>query len=142
MRVKDLARFIIAREIIRGAKESGKQRPWTLDPILGKYRFCNVRREDDRVTRWLRKNWYPRFANNPDVWFAAVVARLLNLPESLTDVAEYTLPFKPKPFTAMLHGRKVQKLKNFNPAYIVSTNGVAMDKVDYLVARVLGPLWA
>jgi hypothetical protein len=99
MRVKDLTKFIIAREAVRVAKENGKPRPWTKDPILDKYRFCNVHREDDAVTRWLRANWYDRFQDDVDVWFAAVVARLLN-------------------------------------------NRVAMDKVDYLVEQVLGPLWA
>lgn len=142
MRVNDLVRFIKERESIRLKKEAGKPQPWTKDPILGKYRFCNVHREDDRVTRWLRANWYPHFDGDPDIWFAAVVARLLNLPESLTDVVEYTVPFSPKAFAAMLHGRKIQKLNNFNAAYIVSTNGVAMEKVDYLVERVLKPLWA
>lgn len=29
--------------------------PWTDDPILREFRFCNVFREDDRVTRYLRK---------------------------------------------------------------------------------------
>lgn len=142
MRVKELVAFIKEREAIRVKKEAGKPRPWTKDPILGKFRFCNVHREDDRVTRWLRNNWYPRFRYDPDIWFAAVVARLLNFPDSLIDVIEYTVPFKPTSFAAMLHGRKVQGLKNFNAAYIVSTNGVTMDKVDYIVERVLKPLWA
>jgi hypothetical protein len=142
MRVNDLVKFIKEREKVRVNKEAGKPRPWTTDGILAKYRFCNVHREDDRVTRWLRENWYTKFGGDPDIWFAAVVARLLNYPDSLTDVIEYTLPFRPTAFRAMLHGRKVQGLKNFNAAYIVSTNGVAMDKVDYLVERVLGPLWA
>lgn len=142
MRVKELVAFIKERENIRKAKEAGKPRPWTKDPILGKYRFCNVHREDDRVTRWLRNNWYPRFRGDPDIWFAAVVARLLNLPESLEAVREYVLPFNPRKFAGNLHSRREMGLKNFNAAYIVSTNGVAMDKVDYLVERVLKPLWA
>ena len=29
---------------------------WTEDPILATYRFCNVRRRDDRVSRWLREH--------------------------------------------------------------------------------------
>jgi hypothetical protein len=29
---------------------------WTTDPILAQYRFCNVRRRDDRVSKWLRRN--------------------------------------------------------------------------------------
>jgi hypothetical protein len=105
-----------------------------------------VHREDDRVSKWLRKEWYPRFLldykQDPDIWFAAVVARLFNQPDSLTDVIEYTLPFSKASFVAMLKGRAVQGLKNFNAAYIVSTNGMAMDKVEYIVYNVLSLLWA
>lgn len=142
MRVNDLVRFIKEREKIRVKKESGKKRPWTSDDILGKFRFCNVHREDDRVTRWLRANWYKHFEGDADVWFAAVVARLFNQPDALYEIMPYVLPWKPEKVRAILHKRRDAGLKNFNAAYIVSTNGVAMDKVDYIVARVFGPLWA
>lgn len=150
MRVNDLAMFIKRRESIREKKEAGKPRPWTVDAIFDNYRFCNVRREDDRVTRWLREQYYVRWMEDDncggwlpdkDIWFTAVVARLLNLPESLEAVANYVLPWKPEKFRAALHERKCAGKKNFNAAYIVSTNGIAMDKVDYIVQRVLGPLW-
>lgn len=145
MRVNDLVRFIKERESIRLKKEAGKSRPWTRDPILDRYRFCNVHREDDAVSRWMRNTYYPSFEGNPDIWFAAVVARLLNNPESLDDVAiqhQTVLPWKPAAFQRILDERKANGEKTFNPAYIVSTNGVAMEKVAYLVSRVLGPLWA
>lgn len=142
MRVKELVCFIKERDRIRQAKKAGKPRPWTKDPILDKFRFCNVRREDDYVTRWLRDNWYPHFSDNPDLWFAAVVARLFNYPDSLEALVSWTLPFAPEKMRSILHSRKRVGKKNFNAAYIVSTNGIAMDKVDYLVTRVLGPLWA
>jgi hypothetical protein len=38
-------------------------------------------------------------------------------------------------------GRKKLGFKNFNAAYIVSTNGRAMDKIDYVVDCILEPLW-
>jgi hypothetical protein len=140
MRTNDLVRFIKERENVRRRKEAG-QRPFTKDSIIAKYRFCNVHREDDRVTRWLRENWYPYFLGNKQVWFAAVVARLLNYPESLTAIKGVIVPWQPRLFTSILHRRVKDKQKNFNAAYIVSTNGVAMDKVEYLVEHVLNPLW-
>lgn len=140
MRVKELVAFIKEREAIRVKKEKGSPRPWTKDPILGKYRFCNVHREDDRVTRWIRQ-WQVRFVSSEDLWFAFIVARLFNKPETLGMLKECTVPFKPAVMRATL-----KKLRDFGPifnaAYIVSTNGVAMDKVDYLIDRVLRPLWA
>ncbi len=142
MRTKELVAFIKERQRIFIAKETGKRRPWTKDPILEKYRFCNVHREDDRVTRWLRDHWYPNFTGNPDMWFTAIVARLFNQPDALEAIRPYVLPWKPERIREILHKRKEAKLRNFNAAYIVSTNGIAMEKVDYIVLRVLGPIWA
>jgi hypothetical protein len=142
MRTADLARFICEREAVRINKETDKPKPWTSDPILQTYRFCNVRRENDAVTRWLRRHYYPTFAQEDYVGFAAVVARLFNLPASLNDIKGFVLPFKPAAMRRVLEDRKRAGEKNFNAAYIVSTNGVPMDKVQYLIERVLGPLWA
>ena len=139
MRTKELAKFILERESVRMKKETGAPRPWTKDEILNTYRFCNVHREDDRVTRWLRDNWYGAFGK--DEWFAAVVARLFNYPDSLAAVKRFAAPFKPGAMRLVLHNRKAAGLKNFNAAYIVSTNGVAMEKVDYIIDCVLMPLW-
>lgn len=142
MRKRELIKFITARESVRVNKENGKPRPWTKDPILEKFRFCNVHREDDYVTRWLRANWYRHLSDDPDAWFVAVVARLFNFPDSLYEIEPFVLPWKPEKVREILHRRKMLGEKNFNAAYIVSTNGVAMDKIDYVITRVLGPLWA
>jgi hypothetical protein len=70
------------------------------------------------------------------------VARLLNLPESLELVKGLLVPFKPEQFRRVLHAHKADGHNVFNAAYIVSTNGRTMDKIDYIVAEVLGPMWA
>src|ERR1044072_865418 len=44
------------RENIRKKKAAGLPPPWTENPILQTYRFCNVRRRDDRVSQWLIGN--------------------------------------------------------------------------------------
>lgn len=140
MRDKELCLFIAERHRIFLNKEEGKPRPWTKDPILQTYRFCNVYRENDAVSKWIAKNWRNPNAGLDDIWFAMVVARLLNLPESMAAIG-FPLPWKPEKVRRILHERKARGDKNFNAAYIVSTNGNAMDKVDYLLERVLGPLW-
>lgn len=48
--------WVREREAIRRKREAGRPAPWTRDPILQTYRFCNVHRADDRVSRWLRAN--------------------------------------------------------------------------------------
>lgn len=141
MRTKDFANFILERERIRVKKEAGKPRPWTKDPILDKYRFCNVRREDDAVTRWIHQNWLQPHKDEPHLWFAMVVARLFNNPATLREIG-FPLPYKPEKLRAALHRIKARGDKVFNGAYIVSTNGKPGDKIDYLFEHVLGPLWA
>lgn len=141
MRVNELANFIKAREHARIIKEKGFRSSEELDPIIAEYRFCNVRREDDRVTKFVRK-WCKEFARSPDQWFCFVVARLFNNEDTLNTVADCLLPhFKPERMRRALRIRRNGGLKNFNAAYIVSTNGVAMDKVDYVIDRILAPLW-
>ena len=46
--------FIHERESIRLRKESGLHQPWTVDPILNDYYFCNINREDDKTTKYIR----------------------------------------------------------------------------------------
>lgn len=143
MRANDLCRFISERESIRLRKEAGLPRAkWTNDEILGMYRFCNVRRNDDKVSRWVHCNWLifqpAVFEDNlEDLWFAMVVARLFNLPSTLAAIEKTVLPFKPAAMKKIL----TRLGKVFNAAYIVSTNGIAMGKVDYVVDNILTPLW-
>jgi 5-hmdU DNA kinase-like protein len=73
--LEEFSHFINERHAIKLRKESGAPRPWTRDPFLGEFRFCNVNREDDRVTRWLAKNWRKPHAKDPDLWFALTVFR-------------------------------------------------------------------
>lgn len=143
MRVSPLVDFIKAREAHRAAKERGwkavsKRKP---DPIISEYRFCNVRRNDDRVTLWIHKEFFDKWGRDADLWFALVVARLFNNEDTLREIMPFTLPFKPERMRSALHTRARGGKKNFNAAYIVSTNGRPMDKVDYVVDIVLQPLW-
>ena len=50
--------FSTAREryLIKLKRDSGHPPPWTEDPVLREWRFCNVHREDDRTTVWFREN--------------------------------------------------------------------------------------
>lgn len=141
MRVKDLAKFIAARETARQNKEAGEPQPWTNDTIIANYRFCNVRREDDAVTRWIAENWRQPHRDSVDIWFAMVVARLFNEPGTLEAIG-YPVPWRSEATRTRLRSRaELQGERVFNPAYIVSTNGLKMDKIDYVIDIILDPLW-
>lgn len=50
------AHWIEERYKVHLRKEAGKPQPWTEDPIIANYRFTNVRREQDRQTKYLIDN--------------------------------------------------------------------------------------
>jgi len=143
MRTKDLFQFIQRRHEIYLRREAGKPKPWTLDPILQSYRFCNVYRELDTVTQWIRQNWREPNAMDPDMWFAMTVARLVNWPETLAEVG-YPVPWRPTHFMKVLNGRMERGEKVFTGAYMVRCDiqsETVKSKADYLGLSVLTPLW-
>lgn len=71
--------YAYEREKIRIRREVLKlPRPWTDDPILQKYRFCNVYREDDRTTRWFKDYVRGPLSARPEVLLATVLFRWFN----------------------------------------------------------------
>jgi 5-hmdU DNA kinase-like protein len=54
--VETLVYWCRERESIRLKKLAGEPGPWTDDKILQTYRFCNVWRREDRVSKWLCEN--------------------------------------------------------------------------------------
>lgn len=129
MRHAELAYFIRERTCIALQREIEAPPPWTMDPILRSYRFCNVYREWDPVTKEVRAwlNCGPHHLEG-----RAALARYLNEPQSLWALG--TAPeWRPAVFLAILKSRRTAGYRIFNPAYIVSTNGVAMDKLEYVI---------
>lgn len=135
-----LCHWIREREQVRSRKEAGQPAPWTEDPILQNYRFCNVHREDDKVTRWITDNWRTPNAGNVDQWFAMTVSRFVNWPDTLGDIG-YPVPWRPDTVLKRLNQRKNDKQQVWNSAYIVSTNGMSIAKPEYVVKYVLNKLW-
>lgn len=138
----DFTRFVIARHNVWLTRDAGLDKPWTKDPILQSYRFCNMYRELDTVTQWIRQNWSKKLGAHPDAWFAMVIARLVNHPDTLayfnqTDEVRWHAPT----FVRTMDRLAASGVKTFGSAYIVSTNGHAMPKPQYLAEHVLGPAW-
>jgi hypothetical protein len=139
---KLLAYWINERELIRLRRQSGESPTWAhgwhTDPHMGTVRYCNVRREDDKVTKWLAQYWRPQYH---EVW-QILLARLINNIPTLEKLLELAMPL---PFHGALpyaRGYLKEVRKNgpiFGNAYTVSTNGYSMDKVDYIIDRVLKP---
>jgi hypothetical protein len=111
--------WIKERESIRRKKEAGKKKPWTDDEILLTYKFCNVRRMDDRVSQWLYENWYKPNYDHKNTLLACTLAREFNNPDSLEEIG-YPTQWKPKQFKKKLDARFERGLKNYSGAYMVT----------------------
>jgi hypothetical protein len=134
--------FIEERESIRRKRELGLPYPWTDDPILRDYRFCNIEREQDRVTKGIAALYREPYKNDPELWFADIVARrAVNWPDTLRQIG-YPVPWNPDKFKSVIRARQAAGLKAFEPqAYKLMVSGQPGEQVDLLVTRVLNPIW-
>jgi hypothetical protein len=127
---------MVTREEVRKSKEAGLMKPWSSDVIFQHTYFCNVHREDDRVTRFIR-TFYNSFVADPMFEVNIGFARIINHPATINRCGFI--------FSSDAFGRTGEILaalgtegKVFGDAYIVSTNGRRMPKAQY-VAEVLLP---
>lgn len=119
--LKQAVYWIKEREAIRRRKESGKHPPWTENELMAATRWCNVRRMDDKVSRWLMDNYYRKDMVVKQAVLAATLARLINRPETLIKLC-------PKKFTRFDHARfsnilaemRVNKEQVFTGVYIIN----------------------
>ncbi|QDM15214.1 hypothetical protein FNL55_03920 [Tardiphaga sp. vice352] len=140
MQIETAIYWITEREAIRKRREAGDVQPWTKDPILNSFRFCNVRREDDAVTRYIAANWRAPHADNPNLWFAMAVARFINWPATLHELG-FPETWDRDHFKTVLTARMQRGEKAFGPAYVIPNGGSSKPKVDYLADNILHRLW-
>ena len=117
--------WVNARDAIWHRRQMGLPRDrWTTDPILRNYHFCNTERERDRGTIEIRKvvDEFGVFTNYlPEVYTAA---RMFNSAATLRVLLQGG-------FDAVRRVRDNGAII-FNTAYVVSTCGESMDKIDYV----------
>jgi 5-hmdU DNA kinase-like protein len=131
-------RWIEEREAIRLRR--AEPRPWTQDPILAEWSFCNVRREHDRVTRWIATNWREPHADDPDLWFGMAVARFVNWPDTLAELG-WPVPWDLAHFEHTIEDRLGRGETTFGPAYKIMPPGQRGSKAKS-VGNLLDHLWA
>jgi hypothetical protein len=76
--------FIKERESIRMRREMAPW-PWTEDPILQHYRFTNIHREDDAVSKHYQRTIRGLYGENSLVFPATVLYRWFNRPSTCDD---------------------------------------------------------
>lgn len=143
-----LLHWVREREAIRLRKDRGDPFPWTDDPILQAYRFCCVRREDDRVTRWIDENIRRVYAGHPHLWFMLCAARQINWPDTLNDLMwgpdswPIRQDFTPEAMGRRLEARAARGEKVFTGAYIITAPGdKGAKKTTFVAEQTLGGLW-
>jgi hypothetical protein len=127
--------FITERWNIHLRRASGAPPPWTACPVLLKYKFTNVRREDDRVTRWLHENWLRPHAGDHDLWLAMYVARVFNRVSTLKAVG-YPMPWGRRKAAVLkaANALKAEGAKVFGAGYMIHSQRVAgpyRPKINY-----------
>lgn len=131
MRTAAFFEYARKRQQIKIFKDAGFSRPWSDDPILNKYRFCNVFREDDRNTIWYKENLRDVIGPYPSVQLrAAAVFRYINRIETMEKIKHLLMVdcWDADEFERILREHAAQGRPIVGAAYIVkSPNG--MDKI-------------
>ncbi len=71
-------KFARERHAVHRRRVLGRDRPWTEDPVLQKYRFTNVYRELDKTTVWFRENVREPLRDDSRVLLATIAFRWFN----------------------------------------------------------------
>lgn len=115
---------------MRIKRESGIPPPWTPDPFMANVRYCNVHREDDKVTRWIRNN--PVYSGPSVPVWVVVLARMVNRIRTLELIQPYV---ERSDLGEVKKALKIFRERGpiWGNAYTISTCGKSMDKVDYVI---------
>ncbi len=118
--------WVEERESIRNLKEMDLPKPWSIDPVFQSVYFCNADREHDKVTMWMRGAYPEDMVNVPAIpnW---ILARMVNKPSSLEAMGWPWNVMLPRKFKEVMSQKGA-----WGGAYIVSTNGRAMPKHEYI----------
>ena len=130
-------------------KSEGAPKPWTRDPILQRYRFCNVYRELDTVTIWVRENIREPYYDHPHLWFMLAMARQINLPETLQEIMDGKAwpvkKYEPEKVRKIMLARQTRGEKLYTGAYMLNAHGTKpddpKDKAFFTTKLVLDSVW-
>lgn len=117
--------FANERQNIFIKKLNGDTPPWTNDPILKTYKFCNSYRVNDRVSQYLLKNviYNGKTYKDEDMLFRIMLFKLFNKESTwellLKEFKDITLStFDMKEYSKVLTNAINNNIKIYNDAYI------------------------
>lgn len=127
--IKRLDYWMQERENVRISKEVRHlSKPWTHDPIIQRYRFCNVRREDDKVTRWFKENWRnEKYWDEPNFIAAIMLGRTINWPDTLR-VLGFPHVWDSEEYLRLLDQFQAEGNKVYTGAYMITAGPTGIRK--------------
>lgn len=142
--IEGLLYFTWEREVIHVVKERGGETPYTSDPVFQKYKFTNIHRRDDRVSKWIIKEIINLNLKNDDLWFSLLIARIVNWPPTLEKLIYEDIigcdaeDFDPVGFVKTIENFKKESSKVYSGAYMIypGKHGY-VNKSDFLANVVL-----
>lgn len=151
---KSVLEFMRERHSIYLKRAGGDPPPWTKDPILAKYKFTNVYRENDRVSRWIKDNIMLRYAGDRYMWFMLCIARQINWPQTLEELMRDRKgawpcggKWSPERAREVMLARAARGDKVYTGAYMLNAQlgryaaGAPLDKAYFTCNVTLAPLW-
>lgn len=133
--------FLVSRYTAKVNKELGLPYPWSYDSIIQEYRFCNVFREDDRTTKWIKENVRDHWADHKYLWFALIVCRRINYVDTLHELGKNLINWDAEDVISVLNERTSSGKQTYSRAYSLATCSRKMHKNDFTVWECLQKLW-
>lgn len=135
MLTDDFYDYLKKRDSIRIRRAYGLPREqWTDDPILQKYKFTNVRRQDDWTTRMLVDRFYDRDATDQNKFLNCVLGRFFGQFETLQDLGfQYDPADIPTNVRDMVARRQAARKSVFTGSYIVPNCGSDLPKHEVVI---------
>ena len=133
-----LVYFVKERQQVYLRKKAGRPKPWTDDPILQSCYFCNIRREQDKTTVWVKENIRDLFQVDK-VAFAVLAFRWFNyIPTGKILVGSGLL--------SNWDSNKAKKALTgvgqiFTGAFTISPSGSTKPKLERVVDDYITPVW-
>ncbi len=153
MLTREFFRWMEDRETIRLKRLAGDPPPWTSDPILSTFRFCNVLREYDKVSIWIANHIVTPGINCGDLWISLALARQVNHIPSMEEILLAGLfprtRWSRRALTdvrSLLDARQRRGEQVFTSAYMIhadsspATSDLWFTKAHYVVEMVVGQL--
>ena len=121
--------FAYERQNIFLKKLRGEKPPWTEDPILQEYKFCNSYRVNDRVSQFLLKNviYNDKKYSKEDMLFRIILFKLFNKEDTwlllIKEFGDITLKnFEINKYSMVLEKAMQNGIAIYNDAYISCAN--------------------